>query len=95
MSRVVAVDSPLKSAHMFSAWRIDAFVPMDEYRARFDEYVAMLHDCPPRDGAERVLVPGDPEWVEEAIRLAEGIPLNPIVYDDLKALATELEIPFV
>jgi L-2-hydroxycarboxylate dehydrogenase (NAD+) len=95
MSRVVAVDSPLKSAHMFSAWRIDAFVPVDEYRARFDEYVAMLHDCPPRDGAERVLIPGDPEWTEEAIRLAEGIPLNPIVYDDLKALATELEIPFV
>ena len=33
--------------HMFSAWRIDAFVPMEEYPARFDEYIGMLHACPP------------------------------------------------
>ena len=85
---------PLQTSHMFSAWRIDAFVPMDEYRARFDEYVAMLHACPPRPGAERVLVPGDQEWAEEEVRLASGIPLHPLIYDDLRALATELEIPF-
>jgi len=95
MGRVVSVESPLKSAHMFSAWRIDAFVPLEEYQARFDEYVAMLHACPPRAGAERVLIPGDPEWAEEEQRLAHGIPLNPLIYDDLQALATELEIPFV
>lgn len=88
-------NAPLGSAHMFSAWRIDAFVPMDEYRARYDEYVAMLHACPPMPGAERVLVPGDPERVEEAHRRAEGIPINQAVLDDLKATALELEIPFV
>jgi LDH2 family malate/lactate/ureidoglycolate dehydrogenase len=88
-------DEPLGSAHMFSAWRIDAFVSMEEYRARFDEYIAMLHDCPPLPGAERVLVPGEPEWTEEAIRRAEGIPINQAVIDDLQATATELEIPFV
>lgn len=88
-------DEPLGSAHMFSAWKIDAFVPMEEYRARFDEYIQMLHDCPPLPGAERVLVPGEPEWTEEAIRRAEGIPINQAVIDDLAATATELEIPFV
>ncbi len=84
---------PLQTAHMFSAWRIDAFVPLDEYRARFDEYAAMLRACPPLPGAERVYLPGDPEWAEEAVRLVAGIPLHPIIYDDLRTLAKELEIP--
>lgn len=88
-------ETPLGSAHMFSAWRIDAFVPMDEYRARFDEYITMLQGCPPMPGEERVLVPGQPEYEEEARRRAEGIPINQSIIDDLQATAIELEIPFV
>ena len=88
-------DGLLGTTHMFTAWRVDAFVPMEEYRARFDEYIAMLHACPPRDGAERVLVPGDPEWAEEAVRMVHGVPLHPDIYADLQALAREMEITFV
>ena len=82
------------SAHMFSAWRVDAFVPMEEYAARFDEYIQMLHNCPPAPGHTRVLIPGDPEWLAEEDRRANGIPLNPLVLADLQALAAELDIPF-
>jgi LDH2 family malate/lactate/ureidoglycolate dehydrogenase len=79
---------------MFSAWRVDAFVPMEEYAARFDEYIQMLHACPPAPGHARVLAPGDPEWLAEDDRRANGIPLNPLVLADLQALAAELDIPF-
>ncbi|MDQ2786313.1 MAG: Ldh family oxidoreductase [Chloroflexota bacterium] len=85
---------PLGSAHMFSAWRIDAFVPMEEYAARFDEYIQMLHACTPASGHTRVLAPGDPEWIAEDDRRVNGIPLNPLVLADLQALAAELDIPF-
>lgn len=85
---------PLGSAHMFSVWRIDAFVPVEEYAARFDEYIQMLHNCPPSSGHARVLAPGDPEWIAEDDRRANGIPLNPLVLADLHALAAELDIPF-
>lgn len=95
MGQVNTIAAPLQSAHMFSAWRIDAFVPIDEYRTRFDEYVQMLHDCPTAPGAERVLVPGEPEWQAEKERRAHGIPLNATVAADLRALAEELDIPFV
>ena len=88
-------EEPLGSAHLFSAWRIDAFVPMNEYKDRFDEYIAMLQNCPPLPDAERVLVPGQPEWEEEARRRAAGIPINQSIIDDLRATALELEIPFV
>ena len=85
---------PLRTSHMFSAWRIDAFVPVEEYEARFDEYIQMLHNCPPAPGQARVLTPGDPEWVAEDERRAHGIPLNPLVREDLQSLAAELDIPF-
>jgi L-2-hydroxycarboxylate dehydrogenase (NAD+) len=85
---------PLGSAHMFSAWRIDAFVPVEQYAARFDEYIQMLHNCTPAPGHARVLAPGDPEWLAADDRRANGIPLNPLVREDLQALAAELDIPF-
>ena len=84
-----------RTSHMFSAWRIDAFVGLDEYRARFDEYIGMLHACPPMDPAQPVMVPGEPEYRAERERRANGIPLHPIIYDDLAQLAKELEIAFV
>ncbi|HEY7909367.1 MAG TPA: Ldh family oxidoreductase [Thermomicrobiales bacterium] len=83
------------TAHMFSAWRIDAFVPWEQYTARFDEYMQMLHDCPPAPGHERVLTPGEPEWAAEDDRRANGIPLHPAVVADLQQLADELDVPFV
>jgi L-2-hydroxycarboxylate dehydrogenase (NAD+) len=86
---------PLLTSHMFSAWRIDAFVPVEEYRARFDEYMRILHECPPAPGHARVLTPGDPEWEAEEERRAHGIPLNPEVMANLEAVAAELDIPFV
>lgn len=83
------------TAHMFSAWRINAFVPWEQYAARFDEYMQMLHNCPPAPGHERVLTPGEPEWIAEDDRRANGIPLHPAVVADLQELADELDIPFV
>ncbi len=85
---------PTEHTHMFTAWRVDAFVPMDQYAARFDAYIQMLHDCPTAPGHARVLAPGDPEWQAEDDRRAHGIPLNPIILADLQKLATELGIPF-
>ncbi len=84
----------LRSSHLFSAWRVDAFVPLDEYQARYEEYVAMLHACPPAPGQAGVLVPGEPEWAAEADRRANGIPLHPTIVGDLRTLAADLDIPF-
>jgi len=94
MATVNTMNAPLKSAHMFSAWMVDAFVPLDEYRARFDEYTQMLHACPPAAGHDGVLIPGEPEWAAETDRRAHGIPLNALVIADLRQLAADLDLPF-
>jgi len=41
---------------------------------------------------EKVLVPGDPEREMQQERISAGIPLLPVVVDDLKTLAEKLDV---
>jgi len=41
-----------------------------------------------------VLIPGDPEHAEEALRKKNGIPLIEAVVNDLKDIARQTGIPF-
>mgnify|MGYP000085468890 CR=1 FL=1 len=84
---------PSNTGHAFLAWRIDAFRPLDEFLAHMDEMLHELRTAEPVAGAERVLVPGDPEFEAEADRRANGIPVHPKVLQDLRALANELGMP--
>lgn len=80
--------------HTFLAWRIDAFRDPAEFRATIDEIIADLRATPTMPGHEQVLVPGDPEIAAERRNLALGIPVQPEVLAELRALAGEIGIPF-
>jgi LDH2 family malate/lactate/ureidoglycolate dehydrogenase len=45
-------------------------------------------------GRDKVLIHGDPEREMNAIRLKEGIPLNPKVVEDLQELGKKLGVAF-
>lgn len=92
--QISAAAKATDTAHMFSAWRIDAFVPAAQYATHFDAYMQMLKNCPPAPGHDRVLTPGEPECAAEVDRRANGIPLHPSVVEDLQKIADELDIPF-
>jgi len=80
--------------HFFGAWRIDAFMPVDRFRAMMDEFVRDLRSTRPAPGFDRVLVAGIPEWEAEQERRANGIPLHPEVVDQLRGYAAEAGIAF-
>jgi LDH2 family malate/lactate/ureidoglycolate dehydrogenase len=40
-----------------------------------------------------VIIPGEPEMAYFSERMEKGIPLNPIVVDQLKKISEKLEIP--
>jgi uncharacterized oxidoreductase len=46
-------------------------------------YIAHIRACTPADPAEPVMVPGDPERMRRADRLANGLPLAPDVWESL------------
>jgi LDH2 family malate/lactate/ureidoglycolate dehydrogenase len=80
--------------HFFAAMRVDAFCALDEFKAMMDEMIQELHSTPPAEGADRVLVAGDPEFEAERDRRANGIPLHPSVVDYLKELSGELGVAY-
>jgi LDH2 family malate/lactate/ureidoglycolate dehydrogenase len=85
-SRVVP-PRPSDTSHAFIAINIDAFRPLDEFRASVDEMLHELRTMQPVEGQERVMVPGDPERYAYEERIEKGIPIHPEVLDDLHDVA--------
>lgn len=86
-------DRPADTSHAFIAINIEAFRPLDEYNASVDSMLGDLRAAPPAAGHDRVMVPGDPELIARADRLERGIPLHPLVVDDLRELGTRKGVP--
>jgi LDH2 family malate/lactate/ureidoglycolate dehydrogenase len=84
---------PADTSHAFIAIDITAFRPLDEYAASVDAMLGQLRGMEPAEGYERVFVPGDPEAIARADRLERGIPLHPLVIDDLRALGERKGVP--
>lgn len=80
--------------HFFGAMRIDAFRPATEFKADMDNWIRRFRSARTVEGAESVLVPGDPERKLEAERKLGGIPLLDVVVADLQTLAQRFSIPF-
>jgi LDH2 family malate/lactate/ureidoglycolate dehydrogenase len=69
-----AYDRPQNVGHFFLAMKPDLFVTQAEYRSRMDTLIERVRDCPKAEGFDEILVPGEPETRQEAIRRKSGIP---------------------
>lgn len=73
--------------HFFGAMRIDAFRPANDFKDNMDQWIQRFKTAQTVEGAERVIIPGEPEVAMEAERRANGIDLLQPVADDLKEVA--------
>jgi len=64
------------SEHTFIAISTEHFVPHEQFLDEVDEMIAACHRTPPRDGFERVCLPGELEWEREQQWRENGIPLH-------------------
>lgn len=81
-------------SHFFGAWRVDAFMPVSEFKHLMDGRMRDLRSTMPAPGFDRVLVAGLPEWEAEQDRRANGIPLHPSVIEMLRRHAEHDGLPF-
>jgi LDH2 family malate/lactate/ureidoglycolate dehydrogenase len=79
--------------HFVGAMRVDGFRPIEEYNKNIEQWVNRFKSSPAIEGKE-VLIPGEPETIEQAIRVQKGIPLTDAVVNDLEELGNKLEIKF-
>jgi LDH2 family malate/lactate/ureidoglycolate dehydrogenase len=78
--------------HFLGAMRIDAFRPASEFLNEMDLWIRRFRQARPVEGQERVIIPGDPERACEAERRAHGIPLLPVVWEDLRSVGEKFGI---
>ena len=85
---------PSRIGHFFGAWRVDAFRPEDEFKAAMDDLQRRLKNAPKAEGQTRIYIHGEKEYEEAERRFREGIPLNPKVVADLRAVAGEVGVEY-
>jgi LDH2 family malate/lactate/ureidoglycolate dehydrogenase len=88
-----AADAPGKGiGHFVGCWSLDGFSDAQTAKNQLDIWIDRFKESIPADSKQPVIVPGEPERIYESQRMENGIPLNEVVFEDLKNLNTELKL---
>lgn len=82
-------------AHTMVAIDIEAFMPMATFQARLATLIDQVLAAEPIDEAHPVQLPGEAEQRRARERKSQGIPLHRDLYETLRGLAAEHDIPFL
>lgn len=78
--------------HFFGAMRIDAFRPAGEFKQKMDLWIDTFRNAKNIEGQPRVMIPGDPERLNEAKLRKNGIAIIPQVLKELNEVASKLGV---
>ena len=76
----------------FIAINIAAMMPIDTFKCRVDAMAREIRESPLADGADRIYLPGEIEWVRRRKSLVEGIVLPEDVRRSVLELSRALDI---
>lgn len=80
--------------HFVGAMRVDAFRPTGDFLYHMDNWIGRFRSAKTVSGQPHVVIPGDPEREQEALRSKNGIPLNEKVVADLSEVGVKLKVDF-
>jgi L-2-hydroxycarboxylate dehydrogenase (NAD+) len=80
--------------HFIGAMRIDAFRTAEAFKRDMDLWISRFRQAVPINTDTPVIIPGDPERLMYVKRMEDGIPLLPVVLEDLQSLADKFNIKF-
>jgi len=81
------MNEPGANSFFMAALKIDEFVDVSHFKKRMDQWISYIHSTSRGPGVERIWLPGEKEAVTREQRIAEGIPLNSKMVEELKELA--------
>jgi len=80
------------SGHMIMAMRVDNFQPTEVFKRETDRVIREIRESRRMENVDRIWLPGEMEHYRIRERLEKGIPLPPIVVENLGKLAGELNL---
>ncbi len=81
-------------AHQFIAYDIEWFMPRAEFYARLREFIGMIKGSRTRPGVAEILLPGELEWRRMQEKQRDGVPVDPIIYNEMKQAAADVGVPW-
>jgi len=81
-------------SHTFIALDIEWFMPLAEFTARMDDFIAQIKRAKLRPGFTEILVPGEVDYRREMEYRHDGAKLDAVIFDQLAELAGKLNIEF-
>lgn len=78
--------------HLFIAIDPRGYCPVEEFKERMDNMIQNIKSAAKRPGFEEILLPGEPEWLEEDKRRSEGIFVDDEWWVDITQTAVELGV---
>ncbi|MEM2094367.1 MAG: Ldh family oxidoreductase [Candidatus Bathyarchaeia archaeon] len=78
--------------HVFTAIDPTGYCPIDEFKARMDSMVKHIKSAARRPGFKEILLPGEPEWIEEEKRRKEGIFIDDLWWESICKTAKSLGV---
>lgn len=86
------LDRPANLGHFLLAIDPARFGERDRFLERMGRYMAMIGDCPPAEGFERVQLPGDVEAQRRRAYLSSGVPLSQDILLGLRQAARRVDV---
>lgn len=84
----------LDVGHLMLALHVEHFMPAEEFYARVQDFLGQVKGAERLDGVDEILVPGEVDYRRAAAKLERGVPIDPLIFDDLRRLADEWSVPF-
>ncbi len=88
------MDQPRKLGHFIYVLDIKRLMPLEEFKQRLGQMLQELNAMPPAEGFDRVYYPGQLEGERRRQREADGIPIEPGLYQELQELSEGFGVPF-
>ena len=85
---------PADVGHFFGALRVDAFRPLDEFKATMDDIIRRLKNSPKAEGQDRIYIHGEKEFEMQAERQINGVVLHPKVVADMQTIADHVGLVY-
>jgi ureidoglycolate dehydrogenase (NAD+) len=67
-------------------------MPRVEFYARMAEFISMIRASRTRPGVKEILLPGELEWRRMQEKTAHGVPVDPIIYEEMRQAAAEVGV---
>lgn len=78
--------------HVFTAIDPTGFCTIKEFKERIDSMIRHIKSAQKRPGFKEILLPGEPEWIEEEKRKIEGIFVDDVWWQNIVAVAKGLGV---